>query len=107
MDRDDWRGVKLHRAAAIERVCAVYEIAEPRRLPNGGYKIKVVERAADFMAIPNVCVKDAAGDPQWICGLGATALEALQDAIDRTESDLSARDFWEDEQLEWSDPRDF
>lgn len=65
------------------------------------------ERANDFLAVPNVCVRGPDGSPQWIGGLGRNELEALQDALARIMSDLSAREEWQEDELVWSDARDF
>ena len=103
----DWTEVDLNGAESIAKVCGVYEIQDMHRLPGGKFKIKVLQRAMDFIALPNVCVKNVDGTPEWICGLGPTEAEALQDALNWIMKDLQARDSWLPEQLEWSDPIDF
>ncbi|HET9954821.1 MAG TPA: DUF3969 family protein [Polyangiaceae bacterium] len=102
-----WKQLQLNGASGIARVCGVYEITDQHRIPGGKFKIKVLERESDFIALPNVCIRSPDGVPEWSCGLGPSELEALQDAVTRVTSDLSARDEWSDESLEWSDPRDF
>jgi hypothetical protein len=103
----NWKELNLHGAHGIAKLCGVYELTDAHRLPGGKLKIKVLERAADFIAEPNVCIRSESGEPEWTCGLGKTELDALQDAIERIMSDLGARDEWSEEHLEWSDPRDF
>jgi hypothetical protein len=103
----NWKKMQLHGADGIAKLCGVYELTDAHRLPGGKFKIKVLERTDDFIAVPNVCTKSEGGQPEWICGLGATELEALQDAIERIMLDLSSKDEWGEEDLEWSDPRDF
>ena len=103
----DWRQLDLNGANSIARLCGVYEFTVARRIPSGKLKIKVLERSADFIALPNVCVKSATGEKEWTCGIGKNEVEALQDAITRTMADLGSREEWAEEQLAWSDPRDF
>jgi hypothetical protein len=102
-----WKNIALHGAQRIAKVCAVYEISDSARLPNGAFKIKVLERAHDFLAVPNVCVLNAEGIAEWISGIGSTEQEALADALARIMSDLKQRDEWQEDQLAWTDPRDF
>jgi hypothetical protein len=102
-----WKNIALHGAQRIAKVCAVYEITDSQRLPNAAFKIKVLERAQDFLAVPNVCVLSAEGLPEWISGIGSTELAALEDALSRIMSDLQQREEWQEDQLAWSDPRDF
>jgi hypothetical protein len=93
-------------AGPISRVCGVYELLDTR-LPTGKYKIKVLEREDDFVAHPNVSIRSSDGVAEWTCGLGESEVLALQDAIKYLSEDLSLRDNWPEEDLEWSDPRDF
>ena len=102
-----WKDIELKGAIGIARICAVYEITDQHRLPGGKFKIKVLEREEDYIAIPNVCVRSESGMPEWTCGLGKSDMEALQDAVDRIMTDLGTKDEWSEEDLVWSDPRDF
>lgn len=104
----DWRTIDLRGAASISRVVGLFEVCDMRGVPWTKYKIKVLEQGSrDFLAVPNVCVKDAKGTPDWISGLGRTEAEALQDLITRLGETLSARSDWKVEDFEWSDPQDF
>ena len=96
----NWNEVDLNGAVSIARVCGIYEIQDPHRLHGGKFKIKVLQRTKDFIALPNVCVKNADGMPEWACGLGQTEAEALQDALKWIMKDLEALDSWLPEQLE-------
>ncbi|WP_394833963.1 hypothetical protein LVJ94_46405 [Pendulispora rubella] len=102
----NWKNVALHGSNGIARVCGEYEITDTR-LPAAKYKIKVLERRESFFASPNVAVKESDGTPEWIGGLGRTELEALQDAIARMGERFALRSRWNEDELEWSDPRDF
>jgi hypothetical protein len=103
-----WRTIGLHGATSIARVANLYEVQDLRGVPWSKYKIKVLDRGDDgFLAVPNVCVKDADGTPDWIAGLGRTEAEALQDAIKRFGEVLSLRQTWRPDDFEWSDPHDF
>jgi len=102
-----WKNIALHGAQSIARLCGIYEISDTHRLPNGAFKVKVLERAQDYLAVPNVCVRGPDGSPEWISGLGQNEREALQDAVARVMSKLGQRDEWQEDELVWSDPRDF
>lgn len=101
-----WKNIRLNGASAIARICSVYELAE-HRLPGGKFKIKVLEREQDFIALPNVCIRSESGVPEWTCGIGGSETEALQDAIEYIMADLGTKQDWLEDELEWSDPRDF
>jgi hypothetical protein len=60
-----------------------------------------------FIAVPNVCVKNENGVPEWMSGLGRTETEALQDFVKRLGEMLRSRMNWRPEDFEWSDPQDF
>lgn len=102
-----WKRLNLHGALRLERLCGVYELVDTNRIPGGTVKIKVLERSTDFMALPNVCTRSESGEPDWICGLGQSEGEALQDAIARIMSALIVRSEWTEDQLEWADPTVF
>ena len=101
-----WKHIRLGGAGGIARTCSVCEITE-HRLPGGKFKVKVLERQEDFVALVNVCIRSDGGVPEWTCGLGGSELEALQDAVDRMMVDLETRLAWSEQDLEWSDPRNF
>lgn len=104
----DWRAINLHGAASISRVVNVFEIRDMRGIPWTKYKIKVLEEASGgFLAVANVCVKNANGTPDGEAGLGRTEVEALQDLITRLGERLNSRKDWRDEDFEWTDPQDF
>ncbi len=103
----DWKAINLHGGASISRVANIYELRD-FRIPSTIYRVKVLERGSgDFLALPNVVVKNKSGDPEWTAGLGRTELEALQDIIDRMDESLMSAERLTSEDFEWSDPRDF
>ena len=102
-----WKTVNLCGAVSISRVCGVYEIQQLTKIPGGKFKIKVLERAEDFVAYPNICLRGRDGTPRWISGLGQTDVEALEDALRWFMAELAKRDHWEPDDFEWSDSRDF
>lgn len=104
----DWRAIDLHGAASISRVVNVFEVCDMRGVPWTKYKIKVLEeRSGSFLAVANVCVKNADGAPDGEAGLGRTEVEAIQDFITRLGEKLNSRKDWRDEDFEWTDPQDF
>jgi hypothetical protein len=103
----DFRLINLCGASSISRVANVYEIQDFQGVPWSKYKIKVLERSKDFLAVPNVAVRTAEGAVEWISGIGRTEAEALQDAVSQISEALSARGIWRPEDFEWSDPHEF
>jgi hypothetical protein len=103
----DWRRIDLHGSVAISRLCGEYVIHDFLRVPGTKYRIKVFEREADFFALPNIAFRSADGSVDSTCGLGATELEALQDALAGVGALLASRPSWSESDLEWIDPRDF
>lgn len=102
-----WRGVNLHGSLAISRLCGEYVIEDHVRVPARQYRIKVFERRDDFLALPNLRFRTPDGSVDGICGLGASELDALQDALERVGELLSSKSRWENGDVEWADPRDF
>lgn len=102
-----WKQVDLHGSVSISRLCGEYVIDDVARLPGPGYRVKVFERKEDFLALPNIRFRLADGSVDGTCGLGATEVEALQDAIKGVADLLSARRSWTEADLDWVDPRDF
>jgi hypothetical protein len=75
----EWLRIDLHGAGRIARVCGLYEIQDPLRVPDGKFKVKVLQRGeCDFLALANICVRTADGTPDWTSGVGATEAEALE-----------------------------
>jgi hypothetical protein len=102
----NWKEIELKGAGSIARVCAVYELSD-NRLPAGGFKIKVLERENDYIALPNIRFRLESGVIDGTCGLGRSEIEALQDAFECVMAELGTKDEWLEEELEWSDPSDF
>ncbi len=102
----NWKNLELHGCAAISRLCGEYVIEDTIRLAGAQFRIKVFEREHDFVAFPNIRFRTPNGSIDGTCGLGSTELEALQDAIARVAGVLAARARWEEQDLEWVDPRD-
>nr|UYH37509.1 hypothetical protein [Myxococcaceae bacterium MCy9487] len=102
----NWNTITLHDAASISSVVNVYEVKD-LRVPGAKYKIKTIERAdKDFLALPNLGVKNNVGIPDWTAGLGRTEIEALQDALFRLDEAFKTADRLIPEDFEWSVPRD-
>jgi len=102
-----WKDVDLCGSRGISRLCAEYVIHDVPRVPGAKYRIKVFERDADFIAVPDIQFRSPDGRFDGTCGLGHSELEALQDAIASVGALLASRPTWEEEDVEWTDPRDF
>lgn len=102
-----WKNVDLHGSIAISRVVGEYVVDDHPRVPSTSYRIKVFERSEDFLALPNLRFRARDGSVDGTCGLGATELEALQDAIARVSELLASRPRWEEGDVDWIDSRDF
>lgn len=105
--KKSWKELELHGAAAISRLCGEYVVTDVRRVPGTKYRIKVFERANDFIGLPDIRFRNPDGSVDGTCGLGATELEALQDAITQVAKVLASRAQWSERDIEWADPRDF
>jgi len=103
----NWKEIDLHGSVGISRLCGEYVIHDVARIAGTKYRIKVFERRDDFLALPNIAFRAPDGSVDGTCGLGATELEALQDAIKGVAELLSSRPKWEEGDLDWVDPRDF
>lgn len=101
----EFDGVRLK----IERTVGFYDVWTMGLAPFPFFVIKVVERATGgFQAIPNVSVRNATdGSCEYVCGLGATADEAISSAIQLFFKELqeraAVRELTEDS-FQWSFP---
>ena len=104
----DWRNVELSGASSLSRLSSEYEVIAPKVPQGGRFKIKVLERQdGTFIAMPNVCLRDPDGSPDWLAGKGDTDAEALENALRWFMAELAKRDQCQPEDFEWSDPVDF
>lgn len=103
----NWKEINLHGSVAILRLCGEYVVEAGLRIPVSGYRIKVFERGDHFVARPNVRFRMPDGSVDGTSGLGATELDALQDAITGVADLLASRSRWTEADLDWVDPRDF
>ncbi len=103
-----WKQIDLCGSKGISRLCGEYQIAEPSKLPGAKFRIKVWERdIGDFLAVPNVCLKDAQGSEDWVAGLGGSESEALEKCLRHFMEQLSERPAPSEDDFEWSDQVDF
>jgi hypothetical protein len=105
----DWRHLSIEGLGPVERVAAMFQVGPPLTwLPFAAFKVKVIERAGDtFLGVPNVAVLAADGSPHWVSGLGDTAEEALEDALNHFVRSLDGRQDLPEDAFVWSDPHDF
>lgn len=105
----EWKKVNLHGAGGISRLCGTYEIHDVMRVPDGKYKIKVLQNGTEnFIALPNICVRSVDGTPEWTSGTGRTETEALEKALAALSSDLATLNGNVDrDRFAWSDPIEF
>src|SRR5262245_12201315 len=96
--------------ARIDRVVAQLEVWLDGSVPFPKMKVKVLQRQGDYLAVPNVAVRDlVSGEPDGIAGLGSTADEALNDLLPRfvagVRKNTPAGGLTEGD-FEWSAPED-
>lgn len=104
---NSWREINLFGARTISKIVNVFEV-EAKGLPGERFKIKVIEQLdGKFVAMPNVCAKNSSGVPEWICGLGETSEEALEDALKWFMRSLEKFQPFKDADVEWMDSQDF
>lgn len=105
MNRMSWKTLQIEGIARIEREVARFTV-EPKHadLPMG-FRIKIIEHAnGGFSGVPEIAVKDAAGTPDWIVGMGNTVEEALADAVRYLLQSVRQREPLGDDSI-WWDPR--
>jgi hypothetical protein len=96
----------------IDRVVAEFDVWLGEMFPFAKMKVKVLDRKNEgLLAIPNLHVLNKLSrEPEYMCGLGDTVEEAVEDALARftglarqhmPETGLTIADF------SWSAPEDF
>lgn len=77
-----WRTIQIEGVARIEREVARFTVETKRDDLPMAFRIKIIERAdGDFIGYPEIAIKDAAGQPDWTSGRGASVEEALADTV--------------------------
>jgi hypothetical protein len=105
----DWQHLNIEGLGPIQRVTATFQVGPPLAwLPFPAFKVKVIERTGgSYLGVPNVAVRAADGSPDWVSGLGDTAEEALEDALNNFVRSLDGRQELPEGAFVWSDPHDF
>ncbi|WHI47166.1 hypothetical protein [Microbulbifer sp. VAAF005] len=60
-----------------------------------------------YYAFPNVAFKDSNDNVDWVCGMGATILVAVQKSIDNLVQSIPNFAYSDEQYFEWSSPEDF
>lgn len=96
----------------IERVVGIFEVwLDASLIPHPRMRVKVLERADDFLAISNMeRIDPGTGRESGVVGHGETAEEALDELLRKFVAD--ARDNcpangYTQDQFAWTDPIDF
>jgi hypothetical protein len=97
--------------ARIDRVVAELVVWLDGSLPFPKIRVKVLYRQSDYLALPNVAVRDlTSGEPDGISGLGCSIEEAVQDLLTRfiagVRENTPSRGLTESDFV-WSAPEDF
>ncbi|MCG8459695.1 MAG: hypothetical protein MI919_25725 [Holophagales bacterium] len=104
-----WQNISVDGFGPISKVVAVYHIGPPlSALPFASFKVKVIQRRADdFLAVPNVALRDADGNPDWLAGLGSSSDAALADLLRELADAVEGSPGLDESSFEWADPHDF
>ena|SRR6185312_4908576 len=105
----DWTKINLHGAGSIARICGVYEVTDVARVPDGKYRIKVLQYpSGGYYAYANIRVRSPGGIPDGMGGSGPTEAEAVEKAVAALSTDLEMlKGSVQREAFEWSDPVEF
>lgn len=105
----NWKETKVEGIGLIEKVVAEFQIWSIEKIPSGKFKVKIFERQnSTFIGSPNIAVKSLEDNyPDWICGMGASIEEALEDTLKYFMGTLQGREDLTEEDFEWSAHEDF
>src|SRR5262245_10563030 len=92
----------------VEKIVAVFRISDTRtedrlRFPFPLFSVAVSESLqGGYDAIPNVAIRAADGDADWIGGHGDTVEAALEDCLDHFMRNIGDREWLRDEDFYWA-----
>jgi hypothetical protein len=98
-----WHALHIDGVAELAREVAVFRVS-PRRddLPMV-FRVKIVERQdGAFEGHPEIALKGADGEADWIAGSGATIEAALADTVAALLRTIEGKTPISDDSVEWS-----
>jgi hypothetical protein len=104
----DWRAIQVAGLRPVEKVIAVYRISDCRtedrlRFPFPLFSVAVSESLhGGYTASPNVAIRNADGNADWIGGHGETVEAALEDCLRHFMDNIGQREWLRDEDFYWS-----
>jgi hypothetical protein len=104
----DWRDMQVGGLRPVEKIVAVFRITDTRsedrlRLPFPLFSVAVSESLhRGYLASPNVAVRDADGNADWIGGSGPTVEAALEDCLRHFVNNIGGREWLRAEDFYWA-----
>jgi hypothetical protein len=104
----DWRTIQIAGLRPVEKIVAVFRISDTRtedrlRFPFPTFSVAVSEFLhGGFTASPNVAIRDAQGNADWIGGQGETIAAALEDCLRHFMNNIGSREWMKDEDFYWA-----
>ena len=87
-----WKTIKIEGIVSIDKKIAEYRI-KSNKVPHEDFKIKIIEKQdGSFLAHPNIAVISKDGFPDYICGVGGSIEDALEDCYNYFIDNFSNRD---------------
>ena len=103
-----WRDISVAGLRPVEKIVAVFRISDCRtedrlRLPFPLFSVAISESLhGGYGASPNVAIRDADGNADWISGQGDTVEAALEDFLQFFMGTLRGREWLRDEDFYWA-----
>ena len=108
MAERSWRDISVAGMRPVEKIVAVFRISDTRiedrlRFPFPLFSVAVSEALhGGYDASPNVAIKDAEGNADWIGGHGDTVEAALEDCLRFFMGNIGNREWLRDEDFYWA-----
>lgn len=108
MAERSWRDIHVAGMRPVEKIVAVFRISDTRteerlRFPFPLFSVAVSESLhGGYDASPNVAIKDAEGNADWIGGHGDTVEAALEDCLRFFMGNIGNREWLRDEDFYWA-----
>ena len=103
-----WQDIQVAGLRPVEKIVAVFRISDTRtddrvRFPFPLFSIAVSESLhGGYHASPNVAIKTANGDADWIGGHGPTVEEALEDCLNYFMRNIGDREWLLEKDFHWA-----
>jgi hypothetical protein len=103
-----WQDIRMAGLQPVEKIVTVFRIGDTRaddrlRFPFPLFSVAVSESLrGGYTASPNVAIRDAHGNADWIGGSGASVEEALENCLKMFMAHIGDRAELKDEDFYWA-----